>query len=807
MRLLADSASTGITQTFTYDRVHRPLSARVERGGASGVSSGSVATQGLNAVRVPFFETYDWDRASNLMRVTSNAGPDVFPSQYRQSRKTIEHDSLYRVAHVAFEYLQDDYTWGPSDASSDYRDERTNSHTDATGAVVARNNGDGSSHGAADPMRSRPAPMLPPLPTSRLADLTYTYDWMANETLWEDDARSFHERSIGQIGNGADHSTGRGNSPTLRPSALYIASNLPQSASEPLEPSNGWLDVDYGVSGNVVAMTVRAQCVGRGASACVDDPSMSPDAREASLLASCACANEQHFTYRWDELNRLAEARRYDRHDGGAWTLEARQRSRYDGGNGRVVKEVIDPHQTDAALRERTHLYVFAGDFERVGVRVHRNVTPLSYTGSAELGTETEYHVVGATLVHQHGGASPQPLDRKHRLTMPIRDLLGTASAVVDLESGHLVEMATYTPNGARETHWMTREASLAPERSGFTGKEEDEEVGVTYFGHRYLIARIGRWATPDPLSVHAMGGGEVANAFHYVAGSVLQARDPIGLNPAEDLFRYFVGEPPVAPPPLRLVPIRPPVVEPPITIVRPGPWLAPLVVAVVLFSVESDFTGRPPPPQPGEGPFDRRLHVDGDHPYGDTRPPPIPFVVAPITTTEPEAPQEATPVAPNLSTDPHGGRPNDRTRMSEGPPPAEANPPATEPDPEPSPPPAAPPEETSEADSATRPSTLAPGPYAGRSIPARGPGRDFTSSERAEGNLIGRDTGCHTCGSPDPGTRSGNHVLDHQPATRLAPPGAPQRLYPHCIRCSRRQGGEVNAERIRRAQEIEDAD
>jgi Alpha/beta hydrolase len=51
------------------------------------------------------------------------------------------------------------------------------------------------------------------------------------------------------------------------------------------------------------------------------------------------------------------------------------------------------------------------------------------------------------------------------------------------------------------------------------------------YFGERYLIPRIGRWASPDPLSIHAAGGGEALNAFHYVSGNLLQARDPKGLN------------------------------------------------------------------------------------------------------------------------------------------------------------------------------------------------------------------------------------------------------------------------------------
>jgi len=89
---------------------------------------------------------------------------------------------------------------------------------------------------------------------------------------------------------------------------------------------------------------------------------------------------------------------------------------------------------------------------------------------------------------------------------------------------------------------------------------------------------------------------------------------------------------------------------------------------------------------------------------------------------------------------------------------------------------------------------TLEPGPFAGAGVPARGPERDFTPGERDAINEQGRDTGCHTCGSTDPGTKSGNFVPDHQPPSALNTTGASQTLYPHCLGCSQTQGGEVNA-------------
>ena len=83
----------------------------------------------------------------------------------------------------------------------------------------------------------------------------------------------------------------------------------------------------------------------------------------------------------------------------------------------------------------------------------------------------------------------------------------------------------------------------------------------------------------------------------------------------------------------------------------------------------------------------------------------------------------------------------------------------------------------------------IGPGPFASESIPARGPSRDFTNQERAEIDRIGYSTGCHTCGTRVPGTIRGHFIPDHQLPTALNPSARPQRLYPHCVGCSRNQG------------------
>jgi len=81
------------------------------------------------------------------------------------------------------------------------------------------------------------------------------------------------------------------------------------------------------------------------------------------------------------------------------------------------------------------------------------------------------------------------------------------------------------------------------------------------------------------------------------------------------------------------------------------------------------------------------------------------------------------------------------------------------------------------------------PGEYAEESIVARSSSQKFTEAERTLINNIGEKTGCHTCGTKIPGTKSGNFIPDHQPVSALNANRTLQRLYPQCLKCSRAQG------------------
>ena len=64
-----------------------------------------------------------------------------------------------------------------------------------------------------------------------------------------------------------------------------------------------------------------------------------------------------------------------------------------------------------------------------------------------------------------------------------------------------------------------------------------------------------------------------------------------------------------------------------------------------------------------------------------------------------------------------------------------------------------------------------------------------FSTSERAEINRISAQTGCHSCGVSYPKTRSRQWICDPQPPSGVNWAQRPQRFYPHCLLCKKKQG------------------
>jgi RHS repeat-associated protein len=89
---------------------------------------------------------------------------------------------------------------------------------------------------------------------------------------------------------------------------------------------------------------------------------------------------------------------------------------------------------------------------------------------------------------------------------LELADHLGSGSIVLDKATGELAERMTYQGYGSVESDYRPGRWGAFREDYRFTGKEEDSEVGLVYFGFRYLNTALGRWASADPLTIHQLG-------------------------------------------------------------------------------------------------------------------------------------------------------------------------------------------------------------------------------------------------------------------------------------------------------------
>jgi RHS repeat-associated protein len=115
------------------------------------------------------------------------------------------------------------------------------------------------------------------------------------------------------------------------------------------------------------------------------------------------------------------------------------------------------------------------------------------------------------------------------RVLLTLGDSLGSTATVIDRETGELVEAVAYTAYGQSESDVRPDRYKGLREDVRFTGNEDDVEVGLTAFAKRYYAPALGRWASPDPLAVHAPGEADL-NLYAYVHGRVYAATDPLGL-------------------------------------------------------------------------------------------------------------------------------------------------------------------------------------------------------------------------------------------------------------------------------------
>ncbi|WP_437668820.1 RHS repeat-associated core domain-containing protein [Sorangium sp. So ce131] len=121
-------------------------------------------------------------------------------------------------------------------------------------------------------------------------------------------------------------------------------------------------------------------------------------------------------------------------------------------------------------------------------------------------------------------------------------DHLGSVDALTD-EDGAVVERRSYDPFGQRRDPVWGRPPPASFESTttrGFTGHEDDDELGLVNMKGRVYDPRVGRFLTTDPI-VQAPLSGQSWNPYSYVRNSPLSYVDPSG-------FQAEYERPPIDP-------------------------------------------------------------------------------------------------------------------------------------------------------------------------------------------------------------------------------------------------------------------
>jgi len=91
---------------------------------------------------------------------------------------------------------------------------------------------------------------------------------------------------------------------------------------------------------------------------------------------------------------------------------------------------------------------------------------------------------------------SPDPNPPSEKVYFYHADHLGSAQFVTD-QTGAAYEHLEYFPSGEI---WIDEHSDTQRTPYLFSGKELDDETGLSYFGHRYYEARQGQWVSADPI-------------------------------------------------------------------------------------------------------------------------------------------------------------------------------------------------------------------------------------------------------------------------------------------------------------------
>jgi RHS repeat-associated protein len=472
---LGDAAQT--TKEYVYDAPLRRLkSTRIARTAPAFWSHAtstyplpdpSEPTQQLDLERMAF----DYDAVGNPKSAIDSSTAQ-WPAGNKLRSRVFAYDDLYRLTSV---------TYGTPDAFVSPFDWETRSNT------------------------GNPVPHV--TATSRIGSQSFGFDWLGNLVKSQDEEGLFYDRSLGDVTY----------SPPRR---WWFQTKAPNqiSTAQLAGSLGGSLSVEHDEAGNMTALRVI---------------------RRGPCASDRGC--NQRFTYDWDEVGQLARARRYDFvtvpetptpsdpfYGTPPAAASADLRYAYDGGGTRVLKLATSTDGVQITTAE-----IFST------LRLERAPWKSGPSSEgdyvADKDTENIYLSAGGTTARLVYSPQALPtlgnefaLNAHLRVFFMLGDQLGSTSTVIDQETGEVVERIDYQAFGAPDADYRPARWEHFRENYRFSGKEDDIEVGLSYFGARYYAPALGQWISADPLTVHTLKGDP--NPYAYVGGHATFDVDATGL-------------------------------------------------------------------------------------------------------------------------------------------------------------------------------------------------------------------------------------------------------------------------------------
>ena len=233
-----------------------------------------------------------------------------------------------------------------------------------------------------------------------------------------------------------------------------------------------------------------------------------------SLVREGACEGggncSQRFEYDWNEVGQLLKARRFDfagttvPPTGGDLAVDL-EFAYHAGVRVRKTVDASSP-QPRRSMNVSGMQRFEASQFDSVS----NNYT---YDAKDYTGFVTGGKVVVDPDMPSADGAT------YHLFGTEMGDHLGSSQFVVNRASSELVEKTDYLAYGQVESDFRPARSSYTRESYKFTGHEDDNEVGLSYFGYRYYSPFLGRFVSPDPVTIQGLGLIGDPNPYAYVGG------------------------------------------------------------------------------------------------------------------------------------------------------------------------------------------------------------------------------------------------------------------------------------------------